>query len=82
MLKNASLVLGSLALSLLGLRRKLGTQHRTKVCCLELMIICDLGAHVVMSLSRKSRRWFCWKCFLHLDRLGVSGGSGVQREEG
>lgn len=47
MLKNASLVLGSLVLSLLGLSRKLGTQHRTKVCCLELMIICDLRAHIV-----------------------------------
>lgn len=53
MLKNASLVLGSLALSLLGLSRKLGTQHRTKVCCLELMIICDLGAHVVRTSAIK-----------------------------
>lgn len=80
MLKNASLVLGSLALSLLGLCRKLGTQRRTKVCCLELMIICDLRALAVRTSAVKAGAGFVES--IHLNRLGFSGGSGVQREEG
>lgn len=77
MLKNASLVLGSLALSLLGLSRKDETQNRTKVCCLEFTIIYDLRAHFVRTSAVEVGAGF-----LHLNSLCVSGGSVVQRKEG